>query len=310
MAFGVISTLYFPIAGSAGSSQWGSDVRKMLDSADGTADTTTITSHGTSGGQTLRTCDPYTTNSSDLTQADYGWAVTPTDMNSVDGALRFTAAGNWVLTSRIVSSSIVAGDTTVNFYIYRVGPAASRTRTLLGNAATTASIGTTVTTVTVTVALGSIVFAEDETVQFSCEVSAQSVIITGRTVTFHTGTQGGVAIRVDMPELGILAKTSGTITGDAAVDADAALLLNTAGTITGTATVAGVTSSTWGTSGTVTGTATVAGVPSSTWGTTGTITGDATVDADGAMVLGTEFTIDTGGSGTSTGYAKSRVVNG
>lgn len=204
MAFGNISTLYFPIAGSAGSSLWGTDVRKLLDSPDATADSSTLNQHGT-GGATTRTFDPYSTSAADADQTLFGWAVAPTDMNSIAGARRYYPAGDHVVTARMAQSAAAAAVVTVTVFVYRVGNAAGgRVRTLLGSASATPTLGAlnAVSTVTITVALSQIIFEADETIQYSVETNVAGAAITGRNVQFRTGTDGGVAVRVDTPLLG------------------------------------------------------------------------------------------------------------
>ncbi len=205
MAFGNISTFYLPTAANAGASQWGSDVRKLLSSVDASNDETTVTDHGT-GANNTRTCDPYTTTTADLTQADYGWAVTPSDMNSVSGARRFFPAGNHTLTIRTNSSQAMTGNfANYVFYIYRVGPAPGRTRTLLGsttgasfNYGTVPSIRQTQT---ISVNPGEVILEPDETIQYSLEHTSPGLVITGRLNRHSTGSQGGVDIRIDQPGL-------------------------------------------------------------------------------------------------------------
>jgi hypothetical protein len=206
MAFGNISTLYFPIAASAGASQWGTDVRKMLASADASVDGTSRAIFGTGGAAVTRTIDPYNDSSADSDQTLFGWAVTPTDMNSVSGARRFYPAGNHTLTARLSQGGVSATNVTMTLFIYRVGPSPTRTRTLLGSNSSVTSIAalSAVTTATVTVALPQVIFEADETLQYSVELNCTGVAITGRTGVFRTGTEGGVAIRVDTPVLGTL----------------------------------------------------------------------------------------------------------
>lgn len=204
MAFGNIATFYFPTAANAGASQWGSDVRKMLDSADAASDATTVTSHGTGTGQTRRTFDPYTTSTADLTEADYGWAPTPADMNSVVGALRYVRAGDHVLTLRTLSSSVTgSGSLPIFAFIYRVAASPAFTRTLIDSVqVSVTSPGASPGTVTITVpGVPEIALAAGETIQYSIERIASGVAIIGHTITWYMGTQGGVAIRVDFPGL-------------------------------------------------------------------------------------------------------------
>jgi hypothetical protein len=204
MVFGAITTLYLPTAANAGASQWGTDVRKVLDTADAGTDQTTLTNHGT-GGSVVRTCDPYTTLNTDSDQTLFGWAVNPTDMGSTTAAPRHYAAGNHSCTFRFSQTAAAGASITVTMFVYQVGNAAGgRVRTLLGSGNVTfnSDASGTVSTRVVTAALGAILFGDDETIQYSFEITAPGVAITGRNCRLITGTQGGVAIRVDTPVLG------------------------------------------------------------------------------------------------------------
>lgn len=203
MAFGNVSTFYFPTAANAGASQWGSDVRKLLDSADAGSDGTTITNHGTGSGVVTRTCDPYTNNASDLTQADYGWAVTPTDMGATAAANRMIPAGDHIVTWRVDPSDALSSNPIIHVYVYKVGSAAaSRARTLIATDSATIAVSLgAATTGTITVTCPEIIFGNDETIQYSLECEVAGVVITGRTVVHFTGTNGGAQIRVDHPGL-------------------------------------------------------------------------------------------------------------
>lgn len=310
MAFANITTFYYPTAANAGSSQWGSDVRKMLDSADAGNDATTVASIAALGSGT-RTFDPYTAHSSDLTQADYGWAVTPSDMNSVAGARRFIKAGDHTLTARMKNNTSVGVTITLFLYIYRVGPAAARTRTLLGSNSASISLPAlnAYTTATLAVTLGEVLFEEDETIQYSCEMSGSGGAV-GISVFFDTGTQGGVAIRIDHEGLATLADGAATITNTSTVSGVTGKVLGASGSIANTGTVAALTSWTAAGVASVAAQNEVLGAMSSVAAFAGTMTGTCEVIGLPSIVLGTEFEIDTGGSGgSSTGYAKSRVVN-
>lgn len=207
MAFGAISTLYLPESANAGSSQWGTNVRKLLASADSGTDTSTTTTHGT-GGSTVRTDDPYTSQSSDLDQSLYGWAIAPSDMNSIAGAQRRYAAGNHVATTRLVSNSATTGSARITMYAYRVGNAAGgRVRTLLGSInSSVQSLGNSYLTFTATLSLSEVIFGVDETIQYAIETTCAGVA-GGRTVTFATGTESGNAIRIATPVLETISST-------------------------------------------------------------------------------------------------------
>lgn len=300
MAFANLTTLYLPVAGSAGTSQWGTDVRKLLDAADATGDSTTVTDHGT-GAANTRTADPYTTTTTDGVEANFGWAVTPTDMGSVAGALRFFPAGNHVYTGRMSSNSTLGVTGTLSMFVYRVGTAAaSRARTLLGSASASVMLPAVSgeVTATVTVNLAEIILAADETIQYSWEFNLAGVAITGRVARFITGTQTSVAARVDTPGLRTLADTTGTATGTGSATGVTGNVLGTIGTATGLGTATGVLGATAATTGTAAGSSTVDGAGSSVAGTIGTATGSATTTGVGGKVLGTIGTVTIGGGGT------------
>jgi hypothetical protein len=301
MAFGNITTLYLPIPGSAGSSLWGTDVRKLLSAADVTGDATTAFDHGTSTSASTRTADPYTTTVADLDQTLYGWAVAPSDMNSVAGALRFYPAGNHVSTFTMSHDGATGVTGILTMYVYRVGPAAGRTRTLLGsntaNVVLPALSGSV--TATVTVALGEIVFAVDETIQYSFEFNCTGIVITGRVARMFAGNDGGPLSRVDTPKLGVLADTTGTATGSGAASGTGGKVLGTEGSASGTGTASGTGASRADTTGSASGAVTVTGLGSSVAGTTGTATGTGT--ASGVLGATGAMTGDASGSGTAAG---------
>lgn len=295
MAFGNITTLYLPTAGNAGASQWGSDVRKLLDAADAGVDATSITDHGT-GGEVNRTVDPYTTKATDDTQANFGWAITPSDMNSVSGARRFFAAGNHTANVRMGHTGATGATGTLTMYVYRVGPAAGRTRTLLGsNTASVAlpALGGDVTA-TVTVALGEIIFEADETVQYSWEFSVTGIAITGRTATFYTGTHPSNVSRISTPRLGVLADTTGSASGSGVAAGVGGKVLGTVGSAAGSVAVSGEMSATATTTGTASGAGTASGVGASTASATGTASGVGTATGLASIVLGTTGTVEIG----------------
>lgn len=211
MAFGAISTVFFPVAANAGASMWGTDVRKFITPADAGNDASCKFAMGTSTSAHTVTADPYTSQGADLTEANYGWAIDTADMNSVSGAQRFMAAGNHVGTLRLQSTTNTNPTGTLTMFVYRVGDAAGgRVRTLLGSATITGqTFDTTIRTYTITVALSQIVFGVDETIQYSFELNGQGVAITGKNNSFYTGTIGGTPAKVDFPTLGILRTVTG-----------------------------------------------------------------------------------------------------
>ena len=308
MPFGNISTIYIPSAANAGTSQWGTDVRQMLDTADATSDGTTVTGHGTGTGATVRTEDPYTSNTTtDADQSLYGWAVTPTDMNSVAGAKRFYPAGNHVLTTRMTHNGTAASTGTLFMYVYRVSNAAGgRARTLLGNGSVSVSFAafSASTTVVCTVAMPEVVFEPDETIQYSFELSLPGVAIVGHTAQFWTGTVGGVAARISTPTLGVLADTTGSATGAGDATGESGNILGTSGIANGSTTVSGVASIRADTVGTATGTGTAVGEGSSVAGTVGAANGTGTATGLSSIVRGTIGTviIGNGAGGTTTTY--------
>lgn len=254
MAFANGTTvLHLPIAASAGASLWGTDVRKLNLTADATQDATTVCNLGT-GGTVRRTCDPYTTSTADLNEADYGWAITPSDMGSVAGATRFYAAGNHTLFARTNASVAFVSETKdFIFSAYRVGPAPTRTRTLLGSA--TVAMNLVGGALTVALALPEIVFAADETIQYSFEMNAGGIIVTGRTVQFQIGTTAVGESRIETPSLETLASTVGSATGSGAGTA----VMAATGAMAGSASGSGAASAAFAATGAMVGSAAGAG---------------------------------------------------
>lgn len=305
MPFGNISTLHIPRSALAGASQWGSDVRKLLDAAGGGSEFTTETNHST-GGAVIRTVDPYTSSVADGTEANFGFAVTPSDMNSVAGALRFYPAGNHTASFLMAHTTSVppAATGTLTMYVYRVGPAAGRTRTLLGSG--TASIAVPAlgagVTASVTVALAEVIFAADETIQYSFEFSIAGVAVTGRLIGYAFPYDDGttaVPAKIVTPRLGVLADTTGTATGTGTAAGVTGQVLETLGTATGTGVAAGVGASRAETTGTAVGSGVASGLVSSVAGTTGTATGAGTAAGLASKVLGTTGMVEIGGGGTT-----------
>ena len=298
MAFGNITTLYLPTDANSGSSQWGTDVRKMLDTADTSGGSESGTNHGT-GGATQRTFDPYSTTSADLDQTLYGWAVTPSDMNSVAGARRFYPGGDHTVTARFRHSGATAQTGTLYMYVYRVGPSPSRTRTLLGSNTGSVALPALAGTVSgsCTVALPEVIFEPDETIQYSFEFNVSGIIVTGETVFMNAGTFSGITSRIETPKLGVLADTTGSASGSGTADGVSGLVLGTEGTATGTGSASGSMSSTASTTGSASGTSTVDGLGSSVAGTTGTASGTGTAAGLASIVLGTVGTVNIGGGG-------------
>lgn len=296
MAFGNITTLYIPTAANAGSSLWGTDVRSLLSSADASSDATTITSHGT-GGATQRTFDPYSTSSADSDQTLYGWAVAPTDMNSVSGARRFYPAGNHTVTVRMKHSGATGQTGTLYLYAYRVASAAlSRTRTLLGSNTASVSLPALAgeVTGTCTVALSEVIFDPDETIQYSFEFNVSGIPISGETVTFYGGTQSAVVSSIATPKLGVLADTTGTSAGTGAASGTTGLVLGTVGSSAGIGAATGTGASTATTTGTAAGAGSASGAASSVAGTTGSAAGSASTSGLASIVLGTTGTVSIG----------------
>lgn len=63
--------------------------------------------------------------------------------------------------------------------------------------------------------LSALVFGVDETIQYSFEVNAPGVAVTGRNSTFRTGTQSSIATRVDLPSALLTQHTvSSNLVGD------------------------------------------------------------------------------------------------
>jgi hypothetical protein len=307
------TTMYLPIAGSAGASLWGTDVRAMLTSPDGTADTSSTLTHGT-GGDTRCTVDPYTASSTDAAQDAYGWAINPADvaagMGSTSTLKRKMAAGNHVCTLRLSHSATLGDSTaTLHFFAYRVGPSPGRTRTLLGSVDQAISLGAlgAEATYNATIALGEVVFDNDETIQYSYEITATGQVVSGASTTFRTGTSGGVAVRVDFPELRTITEMVGSSAGVAAANGVTGKVLPVAGSSAGVATVAGVLGATKGTVASAAGVAVAAGVAAAVKGTVASAAGSAMASANMATVKGVVGTVDVGAGG-GTVVRRKRII--
>lgn len=296
-----VQTFFLPVTASAGASMWATDVRKVIYTADAGADSTTIGDFGT-GGQVIRTCDPYTTTTADLAQDLYGWAVTPADL-TVTGYKRLFVAGNWVATARIVTSAVLGTNTSFTLYLYKVGTAgASRARTLIGSATATAvSVGTTATTFTATLAAAEVLLAEDESVQFSYELNSGGAAVTGRLVTFYTGTQGGVQIKVDSPALRTVIDFTGSSAGTSTASGVTGKVLPTTGTSASTSTAPGVLGAIKGVVGSAASTSTAPGVLAAVKGVVGTAAASSAANGSMAAVKGFTGTSQPAGGGGGGG---------
>lgn len=280
MAFGSISTFYFPTDANSGASQWGTDVRKLLDTADAATDLTTSTRTPANATPTRITVDPYTSNATgDNTESNYGWAVTPSDMNSVSGARRLIKAGNHVCTLRLIANGIGPQSVTLHTFIYRVGPAAGRTRTLIASQSDVLSVDVAVNgaDTVVTLSVPEIIFEPDETIQYSFETTATGAVLTARTVTFRTGTQNGTAVRVDHPGLTIIRDTAGASDGAGTVSGAIQAFGSFVASAAGVAAVAGLMSSMGAGVGEAPGAAAASAVGASQATTIGTSAGAAAV---------------------------------
>lgn len=302
MAFGAITTLFFPVTANAGASLWGTDVRKLITPADAGNDASTKFAMGTNTAAHTVTADPYTSQTLDLAQADYGWAIQPTDMGSVAGAQRFMAAGNHVGSLRLQSTTNTNPNGSLTMFVYRVGPAAGRARTLLGSATVTGqTFDTTIRTYTITVALAAVTFAADETIQYSFELNGQGVAVTGKNNSFYCGTITAIPAKIDFPTLDTILDTTGTAAGTSTVAGVGGLVLAGTGTAGGGSTVVGVGAGFDKTTGTASGTSTVAGVGAGVTSAIGTAGGTSVVSGVAAAV--DSATGAAGGTSTVTGVA-------
>ncbi len=284
MAFGNISTLYIPIAANAGASMWETDVRKLLSAAEASADTTTITNHGT-GGAVSRLHDPYSTSTiSTSTPRTHGWAIAVADMNSVAGARRFIPAGNHVLTARIRNNNAVGKNScTLAMRVYKVSAALvpSLVATFTSASFNTPALSAFIT-VTITGDPGEMIFEAGETLQYSFSLSATGTAVTGETYTFETGHESAsIDIKIDIPGLKVLADGAGTAAGSGAANGIAGWFAGGDGNAAGAAAVSG--SASWVASGVgnAAGVAEVLGIPAATWSFTGAASGDGA--ANGLM---------------------------
>ncbi len=295
MAFGNITDFYIPISANAGSSLWGSDVRKVLSAAESSSDTSTRTQHGT-GGNVDRLEDPYTDSTADATNiANYGWAIAPTDMGGATGARRFFPAGDHVLTARVCSEGLTGKSGCILYMkAYRVGVSPGYTRTLLGTASTTFSTSglSIYGTVTVTLSLSEVIFEPGETIQYSFYLNAPGTFLTGENYRFETGHDSSADVKLHTPKLGVLADTAGSVSGAGAATGAMAKVLGCAGSCSGVGSVSGLLGADGSMQGATVGAGTASGVLAATGSTAGAANGAAVVSASftgiGSMAGGSD----------------------
>lgn len=305
-----LTTFYLPTTPNAGASLRGTDVRKLLDSADSGSDATTQTSHGT-GGATARELDPYTNNNGSLAVANYGWMVDATDMGATPTKKRIIFAGDHTATLRTTSNQ-VGGVSNFTLYAYRIGPAPSRTATLLGSQ-TGADFNYGVVpnayrTETVTLNLPEIVLEDDETIQYSLACNSPGVVVVGRTNSHNTGTQGGVAIRIDHPGLGTLVETTGTAAGGSSASAQAANIMAANGSGSGTSAASASVGGIAGTTGESTGAATATAEVGAVSAATGAASGSSQATAATALIKATVGTSEVGSGGSAPIYRRTTIL--
>lgn len=310
MAFGAITTVYLPVAASAGSSLWGSDVRRLLESPDAAADTTNTTAHGT-GGDTRRTVDPYTASSSDAAESDFGWAITPLDMGSTATEKRRQAAGDHTCTVRL-SHSATLGDSsaTLHFLAYKVGPAPDRTRTLLGSVNQSVSLGAlgAEATYNAAISLPEIVYQDDETLQYGFEITASGQVLSGASTTFRTGTSGGVAIRVDFPRLDTIVESIGSAQGSGVITADVARIMAANGSSAGSTSVLAGVGGIAGTIGAAAGSDATAAVVGAISAATGAAQGESAALGITGLIKATEGAVDVGNGAGAPIYRRTTIL--
>jgi hypothetical protein len=279
--------VYIPIAGSAGASLWGTDVRKVLLSPDATSDATTITNQGT-GGAVTRTLDPFTTTTADLTEADYGYAIDPADMNSVAGATRRMLAGTHTIQQMVSCNRAATGAVnTYTAYLYKVGASPTFTRTLQGSF-TTAAFGFSVTPntpqavqITMT-SMPQIDFAAGETVAWSLEFTGPGTAAVGRLITHYTGTTVGATTDIRFPALKTVLETDGAITATVTPSGVAAAQATTVGAIAASAALAGIGAAGTTSVGAITASVALAGIAAAGTTTVGAMTASAALSGAGA----------------------------
>jgi len=198
---------------------WGTDIDK-LDESVGALVSTTIASHPNSSGTTQITLDPYTTRStSGDSTSSYGWAFDESGAEGIGSAAnnrRFIPAGTWTFQNRvqIPAGGAVTGshNVTITYKVYRVAASPSFARTLLFTATSSEQggglLGSTVTFSTTSASQPEILLEPGETVHVGYlsqdrQVAGLLGATTAGTLTYHTGTEGGVNISVQVPSPGV-----------------------------------------------------------------------------------------------------------
>lgn len=177
---------------------WGTDVRKLLDTAAGAIDDTTKADFGTDTSQRTITFDPYTTRSTvGDASTNFGWGVNASGsdgMSATSTARRVIPSGVWTFNCRVSVTVVQTGtgnDTTqLTAYVYKV--AGDGTRTLQWSQASAAEAVTTITGVGVqlfswsTASKPELELDADETIHVAFTVTSIGVAVTGQVITFRT----------------------------------------------------------------------------------------------------------------------------
>lgn len=302
------TTGYLPIA--PGSSLWGTNVRKVIASADATSDNTTVQNYGTNTGTQTRTVRPMANSAGDADETLFGWGIQSTDMNSVSGAQRMMAAGTHSFIAHVETNSVLGANVTVNFWVYKIGSAAGGrvpTQVAVNSLATTfGAAATGGSDLTVTASVPEIVFDADETIQWSLEFLSPGVAITGKTSTIYVGTHSaGTQARVTFPALKTVAPTTGSSTGAGSASGVTGKVLGTEGSGSGSATASGSMGSTGGMVGASAGNGTASAVGASIGGMTGSSVGAGaaagSLGAVGSMTGSSSGSSDAAASMSSVG---------
>lgn len=325
----------YPVNTTVVDSGTGIDIR-LLDSAEAGAvdNTQTVTATHTQDNQ-VRVFDPASTNNTNRLITDNqaeGWGLrladdmTPTDDTNCNAyLLAQTLTVNVRVTINQAGGTYGAGGSYAPFWgaaLFRYNPSTDAGVLIANGSNNSASwnigalgdLGTfKLVAISIVIAAG-VEFAAGEILMIQFGVG--TVTIPNPTLGTATWTY---TLSVDHADTNItweagkplcaLCHTVGTLTGSAAVDADAAIIMPTVGAITGSASLLSDVSAFGATGFTVTGAAALSGVAAGLALTTATIEGSATVEADAGAIIGTEFTIDTGAAGGGNTYPRSRVVN-
>ena len=181
---------------------WGTNIRRLLSSANPASGIAAVSQHGT-GGTTTRLINPYTNSATTgANDGDYGWAVDPVDMGSGPESRRYIPAGDHTFNLVFQRTAGSQTGSAVSVKIWRVASAAnSYALTEFASGSTSFNSSTSNVTVNFAVACPRIDFGDSETIAYTFQESVSGATFVGNNMRFRGGTVSGEEVKITHPGL-------------------------------------------------------------------------------------------------------------